>query len=180
MDELLLSHEFFKLLGFSDDKTCLEHGDVTRACLYRYPARTARLAAALAARFQDDMIDVVVGLSLDAACLGFGVAQNLCQYAGNGCGVVGFVPLWPNPFKEGTITVDSDDARFLEMKRVLVVVQEASRVIPVNRLTEFCRASGAAWISVALIANFGCDPSSLGLSEGRGEKIRSLTDYPSV
>jgi len=155
----LSSKEVLRLLGYGEDHV-LKNGDVLGSGFDRQPVRVGRLAAALAAQFSGCHIDTVVGFGHTSALLAAFVAQNL-----SGCGVnacIEAAPLWPHVFEEGAVVIDPDDVKRISGRRVLVVAPEASRVILVKKVSDFCRAKGASWIGVGLIVNFGCDASSLG------------------
>jgi hypothetical protein len=173
MEERLSLKEILQLLGYPErDK--IENGDVLGSEIARYPARLGRLAAALAAHFAESQIDAIAGFGYMSALFAAFVAQNLSGY-GTQPGVAA-VPLWSDPTYEGSIVISWEDEGRIKGKRLLVVAGEASRVVLIKRVSDFCRSHGAAWIAVGLIANFGCNAPFLGADE----MVRSLVLEPSI
>ena len=123
---------------------------VNKDAIYPHVAQVSRLCRAMAERFKDDSIEVVVGPAVGAVILSTWTAHHLSEL--NGRDVYG---VYADKDEKGGFVIRRGYDKIIAGKRVLIVEDISTTGGSVKKVVETARASGAQVVGVIVIANRG-------------------------
>jgi orotate phosphoribosyltransferase len=128
------------------------HGDkyINKDALFPFTKETSQLCRAMAERFKDDGIEVVIGPAVGAAILSQWVASHLSEMTGHNVSAV-----YADKNGDGGYIVKRGYDRVLDGKKTLVVEDLMTTGGSVKKVIDAARAAGADIAGVMVMCNRG-------------------------
>ncbi len=128
------------------------HGDkyINKDALYPFTKETSQLCRAMAQRFKDDGVEVVIGPAVGAAVLSQWVAHHLSEMTGKNVAAV-----YADKDGEGGFIVKRGYDRLIDGRKILVVEDLMTTGGSVKKVIDASRKAGADIVGVTAICNRG-------------------------